>query len=48
VCLLPSGRRERRGGRGCFFVFVSMVLRVGERMGKRVDDFFHSSQNEEI
>jgi len=25
-----------------------MVLRVGERMGERVNDFFHSSQNEEI
>ena len=32
------------GGRGCFFVFVSMVLRVGVR----VEGFFHSSQNEEI
>jgi len=43
VCLLPSGRRE-----GVFFVFVSMVLRVRERMGERVEGFFHSSQNEEI
>jgi len=34
------------GGRGVFC--VSMVLRVGEWMGERVSDFFHSSQNEEI
>jgi len=40
-----GGRRRREG---VFFVFVFMVLRVGERMGERVEGFFHSSQNEEI
>jgi len=36
------------GGRECFFVFVSIVLRVRERMREKVEGFFYSSQNEEI
>jgi len=36
------------GGRRCFFVFVSRVSRVGEWMGERVTDFFHSSQNGDL
>jgi len=40
VCLFPSGRREGGGGRECFLVFVSMVLRVGERMEAEGGGFF--------
>jgi len=47
-----ASKWEEGGGRGrregVFFVFVSMVLRVGERMGERVEGFFYFSQNEEI
>jgi len=39
---MGRGGEERR--EGIFFEFVSRILRMGER----VDDFFHSSQNKEI
>ena len=45
---VSMGEEGGGGGRRCFFVLVSRVLRVGEWMGERVSDFFHSSQKEEI
>ena len=43
MCLLPSVKRE-----GVFFVFFFHGFESEGWMWKRVEGFFHSSQNEEI